>query len=227
MPRTKRQKWASNLGLERVFEPSVSDAVHGPSEMRGQWHARVFGNERPITLELGCGKGEYTLELARQHPERNFIGVDIKGHRYWHGAHAAAQAGLTNAAFLRAKIEFIENHLAPGEAHEIWLPFSDPQPSDERGTKRLTGVPFLERYRRLLGSGGIVHVKTDSPFLHEQTLLSAAACGVKVTHEIEDLYASSGTDCEQALRGWLAIQTRYEERWLGRGCTISYLQLKL
>lgn len=227
MPRTKREKWTSNLDLERVHEPSVSAAVHGHSELRGQWHTEVFGNDRPITLELGCGKGEYTLELARQHPERNFIGVDIKGHRYWHGAQAAAQAGLTNAAFLRARIEFIESHLAPGEAHEIWLPFPDPQPRDARGTKRLTGAPFLERYRRLLGPGGIVHVKTDSRFLHEQTRLSAAASGVQITHEIADLYADPVATCQPLLREWLAIRTRYEERWLRRGSTISYLQLKL
>jgi len=187
----------------------------------------VFGNANPITLELGCGKGEYTLELARLHPERNFIGVDIKGHRFWHGAQAASETGLRNSAFLRAKIEFIESHVAPGEAREIWLPFSDPQPNDERGTKRLTGAPFLERYRRLLGPGGIVHVKTDSPFLHEQTLLSAAACQVQVTLEISNLYANSAAGLDPLLQEWLAIQTRYEQRWLRRGCTISYLQLRL
>ncbi len=227
MARTKRQKWTSNRSLKRVFEPNVQAAVHAPSAMQGNWTPTAFEQAAPITLELGCGKGEYTLALAKLHPERNFVGVDIKGHRFWYGAQAAEDEGLANAAFLRAKIEFLENHFTPDEVNEIWLPFSDPQPTDERGTKRLTGAPFLARYRRLLGVGGLVHVKTDSPFLHEQTLLSAAESETDVVVEIPNLYADPVPVLDKQLAIWLGIQTTYERRWIERGRTISYLQLRL
>lgn len=122
--------------MTNVFEPDLQEAVRGAQHPhKGQWHKEVFGNDHPITLELGCGKGEYTVELARQWPQRNFVGVDIKGHRFWRGAKTANQESLSNVAFLRTRIEFIDQFFAPGEVERIWLTFSDPQPKDEKGTK--------------------------------------------------------------------------------------------
>ena len=125
-----------------------------------------FGNDRPITLELGCGKGEYTVGLARRHPDRNFIGVDIKGHRFWRGAKTSSEEGLDNVAFLRTKIEFVQNFFAEGEVAEVWLTFSDPQPKDEKGTKRITSEVFLKRYQQFMVPGGLIHVKSDSELLY-------------------------------------------------------------
>ena len=166
MGKDKLRKWKENAGFSHVFEPDIKSIVDGAGLNRGEWARSIFGNEHPITLELGCGKGEYTVGLARRHPERNFIGVDIKGHRFWRGAKTSVEEGLNNVAFLRTKIEFVHHFFAPGEVDEIWLTFSDPQPKDEKGTKRITSEVFLERYRRFMVPGGIIHVKSDSPLLY-------------------------------------------------------------
>ena len=137
MGKGKLWKWEENSEMENVFEPDLQEAVKGKNHpYRGKWHAEVFGNDNPITLELGCGKGEYTVGLARKWPNRNFVGVDIKGHRFWRGAKTANQDGLTNVAFLRTRIEFIDQFFGPQEVADIWLTFSDPQPKDDKGTKR-------------------------------------------------------------------------------------------
>ena len=149
MGKGKLWKWEENAEMDNVFEPDLQEAVQGAEhEYKGKWHEKVFGNANPITLELGCGKGEYTVGLARKWPNRNFVGVDIKGHRFWRGAKTANQDGLTNVAFLRTRIEFIDQFFGPGEVADIWLTFSDPQPKDEKGTKRITSGKFIERYRK-------------------------------------------------------------------------------
>ena len=170
MSKNKLSKFADMATYPHVFEPPFErDAEANPFPLRGKWHADFFHNDHPIVLELGCGRGEYTVGLGRLFPEKNFIAVDIKGSRMWHGATASLREGMKNVAFLRTHIEFIERFFAPGEVSEIWLTFSDPQM--KKATKRLTSTYFMERYRRFLKDGGRIHVKTDSNFLFTYTRL--------------------------------------------------------
>lgn len=185
--------------------------------LKGRWHADYFHNDNPITLELGCGKGEYTVGLARQYPNRNFIGIDIKGARMYTGAKQAVDEGLTNVAFLRTHIEFVEHFFAADEVEQLWLTFSDPQMKNPR--KRLTSTFFLNRYRHFLVDRGQIHVKTDSFFLYTYTRLMAEHNYLPVPMQTDDLYASA--------LPVPPIQTYYEKQWLSRGITIKYLCLEL
>lgn len=190
--------------------------------LKGRWHADFFHNPNPITLELGCGRGEYTVGLARQFPDRNFIGVDIKGARMWHGAQTAMNEGLKNVGFLRTNIECIHELFGQDEVDEIWLTFSDPQM--KKATKRLSSTYFLERYRRFLTDGGLIHLKTDSPFLYTYTCLMAEHNHLPIEAATDDLYSPSYEVDEPALR---TIRTYYEQMWLDRDFTIKYLRLRL
>lgn len=194
-----------------------------PCAVSGRWRKDYFKNDNPIILELGCGKGEYAVNLARRYPERNFIGVDIKGARMWTGATQALEEGLANVLFLRTNIEIIDRFFAEGEAEEIWLTFSDPQMKNPR--KRLTSTCFLNRYRKLLADGGRIHLKTDSAFLYTYTKLVAEANHLPVELATDDLYNTEIADAEQ--RELLHIQTYYERMWLERGINIKYLAFRL
>ena len=167
MGKDKLRKWKENLTFDHVFEPDLQSAVKGEDQnMKGKW-AEIFKNNNPITLELGCGKGEYTLGLARKYPHRNFIGVDIKGHRFWRGAKTAKEESLPNVAFLRTRLEFIERYFEKDEVDELWITFSDPQPKDEKGTKRITSPIYIERYKNILKPRSLINIKSDSVLLYE------------------------------------------------------------
>ena len=196
-------------------------------QLKGRWHSDFFHNDNPIVLELGCGRGEYTVGLARRYPERNFIGVDIKGARMWSGATESLKEGLKNVAFLRTNIEIIDRFFAPGEVQEIWLTFSDPQM--KKATKRLTSSYFLERYRHFLVDGGIIHLKTDSQFLFTYTKYVAEVNRLPVEVCTEDLYNSQLRMANDELESSfdLSIRTYYEQQWLARGLTIKYLRFHL
>lgn len=202
-----------------VFEYPYSVVDDVPFEMKGHWGESFFKNDRPIVLELGCGRGEYTVGLGRLFPEKNFIGVDIKGARMWTGATESLQAGMTNVAFLRTQIEIIDRFFAPGEVSEIWLTFSDPQM--KKATKRLTSTYFMERYRRFLVDGGRVHLKTDSNFMFTYTKYMVERNHLPVEVMTEDLYHSGMAD------EILGIRTYYEQQWLDRGLNIKYLRFRL
>ena len=202
-----------------VFEYPYSVADNVPFDMRGRWGEAFFRNTHPIVLELGCGRGEYTVGLARLFPEKNFIGVDIKGARMWTGATEALNEGLANVAFLRTNIEIIDRFFAPGEVSELWLTFSDPQM--KKATKRLTSTYFLERYRRFLADGGLIHVKTDSNFLFTYTRLLLEANHLPAEVLTDDLYHSGKAD------EILSIRTYYEQQWLDRGLNIKYIRFRL
>ena len=196
----------------------------------GHWNESFFQNDNPIILELGCGRGEYTVGLARNFPNANFIGVDIKGARMWHGAQTALGEGLKNVAFLRTSIEFIHQFFSADEVAEIWLTFSDPQM--KKATKRLTSTYFMERYRHFLVDGGLIHLKTDSPFLYTYTRLMAQHNGLPIEADTADLYG--GQDTVKDAHGdnevdnpLTSIRTYYEQMWLDRGFTIKYLRLRL
>lgn len=203
---------------EASARPALPDGMVQP----GRWHADYFGNDRPIVLELGCGRGEYTVGLARIFPDKNFIGVDIKGARMWHGARTALAENLGNVAFLRTNIEFIERFFAPGEVAEIWLTFSDPQM--KKVTKRLTSTYFLARYRRILCDSGIIHVKTDSNFLFTYTRCLLEANRLPTDYATADLYS---TELSPEDRPVLGIRTYYEQQWLDRCIPIKYVKFHL
>lgn len=192
--------------------------------LKGKWHTDFFHNQNPIVLELGCGRGEYTVGLARRFPNQNFIGVDIKGARMWHGARMAQAEGLTNVAFLRTNIEFIQECFAADEVQEIWLTFSDPQM--KKATKRLSSTFFLERYRQFLADGGTIHLKTDSPFLYTYTRLMAEHNGLPIVASMDDLY-NEELKKDILPSSLTEIRTYYEQMWLDRGFTIKYLQFHL
>lgn len=207
--------------------PYAAEGADSGAEIRGHWedffrarHAFPEGQGwSGVVLELGCGRGEYTVGMSRRFPEKPFIGVDIKGARMWHGAREAIAEGLANAAFLRTNIEFIDRFFAQGEVAEIWLTFSDPQM--KKVSKRLTSTNFLQRYRRILPDGGIIHLKTDSNFLFTYTRELLRANGIEPEACVEDVY---NQECEPVLR---EIRTYYEQMWLDRGIAIKYLRFRL
>ena len=202
---------------ENVFQYPYSVVDNVPFDMKGHWRQQYFHNDNPIILELGCGKGEYTVGLARMFPDCNFIGVDIKGARMWTGATEALRDGLTNVAFLRTSIEIIDRFFAPDEVQEIWLTFSDPQMKNPR--KRLTSTYFMERYRRFLVDGGTVHLKTDSNFLFTYTSYMVDTNHLPLLFRTTDLY---NTDVDEKTRDILGIHTYYENMWIERGLNIKY-----
>jgi len=202
-----------------VFECARFDEFEQDSPLKGHWGDLFFKNEKPIVLELGCGKGEYTVGLAELYPEKNFIGVDIKGARMWTGARESAEKELSNVAFLRTQIEFIFRFFASGEVSEIWLTFPDPQMKKVR--KRLTSTRFMVDYQKFLKPGGKIHLKTDSPFMYGYTVEMVKTNNLPVTVKTDDLYHCGWVD------NILSIQTFYENQWLQRGLTIKYIQFEI
>ncbi len=206
---------ASNpLVVERPFRP-------GDTPERIDWHKDFFKNDNPIILELGCGRGEYTVGMGRLYPHNNYLGVDIKGARMWTGAQEALKDGMTNVGFLRTNIEFIDQFFAPSEVAEIWLTFSDPQM--KKATKRLTSTYFLQRYRKILCDGGIVHLKTDSNFLFTYTEEMLKANNLQPLVCTRSLYKETSEETAEAR----SRQTYYEEMWRSRGIDIKYLAFRL
>ncbi|MDO4950105.1 MAG: tRNA (guanosine(46)-N7)-methyltransferase TrmB [Bacteroidales bacterium] len=219
MGKGKLAKFADMATFGNVFEYPYSVVDDVPFGMKGSWGRDYFKNDHPIVLELGCGRGEYTVGLARLYPDKNFIGVDIKGARMWSGAKEALEEGLANVAFLRTNIEIIDRFFAADEVDEIWLTFSDPQM--KKATKRLTSTYFMERYRRFLKPEGIVHLKTDSNFMFTYTLCMANENHLPILFGTDDLYHSGLAD------NILSIRTYYEQQWLDRGLNIKYLKFRL
>ena len=225
MGKNKLKKFAEMETFDHVFQCGAQELEEKDyrklggrkHSLAGHWH-EVFGNDNPIVLELGCGHGEYTVGLAARYPEKNFLGIDIKGARMWSGAKQAKAQGLTNAAFLRINIEMLPYFFMPDEVAEIWITFPDPQM--KKATKRLTSTFFLERYRLVLRDGGLVHLKTDSPFLYTYTREMLRASDIKPLADTSDLYAGDASID-------LDIRTHYEQQWLDRGLTIKYLQWPL
>lgn len=225
--RNKLQKFAELLRLPNVYEsfdptqPALVGLNGASVEMKGQWGRGHFGNDHPITLELACGRGEYTLDLARQYPDRNFIGVDIKGARIWRGAKNARAEGLANAAFLRTRIEVIAAFFAPGEVDEIWITFPDPFLKKGKENRRLTAARFLRQYRHLLRPSGLVHLKTDSRELYDWTQETfSEQPAVEVLYHDHDIYSKPLPIPE------LSTETYYEKLHKGLGKTITYTQFR-
>lgn len=224
MAKNKLRRFDEMKEMSHVFEPTIAFTKTEKWPLKGKWAAEFFKNDHPIVLELGCGKGEYTVGLARKYPEKNFIGIDIKGARMWVGAKSAQEEGLKNVVFLRTKIDFIEAFFGAGEIAEIWLTFSDPQPQKPR--KRLTSAYFIQKYREILVTGGIVHLKTDSDLLFEFTEEEIKTHGYKVNHLTWDVYRDLSTFDEDT-QAVLAIKTHYESLFSEKGAVIKYTQFNI
>lgn len=219
MGKNKLKKFAEMATFEQVVQTTFEELQSNGFEYKGKWSSSFFGNTYPVVLELGCGKGEYTVKLASHYPECNFIGVDIKGSRMWNGATKARELGLKNVAFLRTNIENIHHFFAEGEVAEIWLTFPDPQMKKTR--KRLTATNFIENYRKIMADNGIIHLKSDSNFMYRYTEAMVGENQLEVIRKTEDLYHS------ELLDEVLSIQTFYEKQWLDRGLSIKYLAFRL
>ena len=218
MGKNKLKKFAEMETFHNVFQPPYDP------ELAGHWRDRYFHNENPVVLELGCGRGEYTVGLAERYPEKNFIGVDIKGARMWAGAKEAEIKEWKNVAFLRTNIEFITEFFAAGEVDDISITFCDPQM--KKATKRLTSTYFMQRYHRIVKPGGLIHLKTDSPFLYTYTTEMLRLNPYPVVAQTDDLYADS-LDSIDVFRDARALQTHYERQWLDRGMKIKYIEWRL
>ena len=217
----KLSKFEETKTFDNVFQPAFEQVFHKDFELKGHWASRHFRNNHPIILELGCGKGEYTIGLAERFPDTNFIGIDIKGARIWTGARKAYLEKIPNVAFIRTRIEFVNSFFGPAEVDEIWLTFPDPQLKKRRNKKRLTAARFLNLYRSLLKDNGIIHLKTDNALLYEYTLELARLNGLWVEYATNDLY---GNENPELVHG---IQTFYEKQFIAEGLNIHYLQFRL
>lgn len=219
MVKKKIQRFAEMQTFSNVFQPAFEDAFRKDHPLKGKWHAGVFENNHPIVLELGCGKGEYTVGLSKKFLHKNFIGIDIKGSRIWRGAKTAIAEKLNHVKFLRTRIEMINSFFSENEVDEIWITFPDPQLKKKR--KRLTAPRFLMSYSRFLKNNGLVHLKTDNDVLYQYTLELVRVNGFKILYETDDLYHSGVCD------DILEIKTFYENQFLSQGMRINYLCFEL
>jgi tRNA (guanine-N7-)-methyltransferase len=217
----KLERFRDMESLDRVYQPRMDEIIQSEYPLKGKWKTEVFGNQHPLVLELGCGKGEYTVGLARMHPQLNFMGIDIKGARMWTGAKSAHNEGLGNVAFLRTRIEFINSFFARNEVDEIWITFPDPQEKKRRQKKRLPGAYFLNRYREFLKDRGRIHLKTDNLQLYKDTLDLLRYNDLEVEQHSTDVYSEGWNDERDS------IQTYYEKRFLAEGLRINYLCFRL
>ena len=216
----KLERFAEIKSFPNVFEPDGREIKLRDYHLKGKWGSEYFGNDRPIDLELGCGKGEYTVGLAVKYPDRNFIGLDIKGARMWKGAKYAVENKVGNAAFIRTRIEFIERIFDKNEVSEIWITFPDPYP--KKPNNRLSSSIFLNRYRNIVKPGGIIHLKTDSRQLHDYTLAVLKSSGVIPESADNNIYRSGEPDDEN-----LTLKTFYEKMFLDEGKPITYIRFRI
>lgn len=217
--KNKLKRFKENESFDNVIQPSREEVLKGFS-LKGKWQS-YFKNNNPIVLELGCGKGEYSVALAQKYPEKNFIGVDIKGARFWRGAKTALESGFHNVAFLRTQIELIDHCFAKNEVSEIWITFPDPQIKYKRTKHRLITKPFLEKYQSILNPNGLVHLKTDSEFLHGYLLGLLHEGHHEIIFAHHDIYNSSSPPSEAT-----SIQTFYEKQYLELKKAITYVKFR-
>jgi tRNA (guanine-N7-)-methyltransferase len=222
MGKGKLAKFAKLDAMPHVVQPSKDEILNG-LPLRGAWKRDFFKSDRPLVVELGCGHGEYTLALARLEPDKNYLGIDIKGARMCKGAEEAQNSGLKQVGFLRTRIEWIEHAFAPGEIDELWITFPDPQIKYQRTKHRMVNPAFLERYQRLLRPGGLLHLKTDSEFLHGYLLGILSVQGHEVLESCHDVYLQLQSEPQHAA---FACQTYYERIFLKKGKLITYLKFR-
>jgi len=218
--KNKLKRFQENETFPNVIQPTREEIVSGFS-LKGKWNTH-FKNDNPIVLELGCGKGEYTVGLAKRFPNKNFIGIDIKGARFWKGAKSAIEEGLTNVTFVRTQIELVDQVFGKEEVTEIWITFPDPQIKYKRTKHRMTNTEFLKRYKQILTLDGTVNLKTDSEFMHGYTLGLLHGLGLEVLYANHDVYKNEGSPKEV-----LEIQTFYENQYLEKGKPITFIKFRV
>ena len=220
--KNKQRRFNDNAIFPNVFQPTREEIVDGIYEMKGNWNKTFFKNNNPLVLELGCGRGEYSVALAQKFPDRNFVGIDIKGARFWRGAKTAIESEIPNVAFIRTQIELVDCIFDKGEVDEIWITFPDPQIKYKRTKHRMTTEPFLKRYKTVLKEDGVVNLKTDSEFMHGYTLGVLHGAGHEVLYSNNDVYKQEGAPEEV-----LEIQTYYESQYLAIDKAITYIKFKI
>lgn len=220
--KNKLKRFKENETFHNVVQPTREQLVTGNFNLKGNWNKDFFRNENPLVLELGCGKGEYSVGLAKRYPEKNFIGIDIKGARFWRGAKTAVEENIPNVGFLRTQIELIDYAFFENEVDEIWITFPDPQIKYKRTKHRMTNSEFLEKYKKILKPEGTVNLKTDSEFMHGYTLGLLHGEGHEVLYSNNDVYHQEGSPEEVT-----AIQTFYESQYLEQNKPITYIKFKI
>lgn len=220
--KNKLKRFRENETFGNVIQPTRDQLVNQNFDMKGCWNEKVFKNTNSLVLELGCGKGEYSIGLAKRYPNKNFIGIDIKGARFWRGAKTAVEENINNVAFLRTQIELIDHAFAEKEVDEIWITFPDPQIKYKRTKHRMTNSEFLQRYKKILKPEGIIHLKTDSEFMHGYTLGLLHGAGHEVLYANHNVYKQEGSPDEVT-----SIQTHYESIYLEKNKPITYIRFKI
>ena len=220
--KNKLKRFKENETFNNVFQPTRQELVDAQYPLKGQWNSTFFKNDNPLVLELGCGKGEYSVGLAKKYPNKNFIGIDIKGARFWRGAKTAVEENLPNVAFVRTQIELVEYVFAKNEVDEIWITFPDPQIKYKRTKHRMTNSVFLQRYKAILKPDGVVNLKTDSEFMHGYTLGLLHGEGHEVLYANNDVYHQEGSPEDVT-----NIQTFYEGQYLKEDKAITYIRFKI
>jgi len=220
--KNKLAKWADNLTFGNIYQPKTVEVLNTNYPLKGKWNAEVFKNNYPIVLELGCGKGEYSVGLAKHFPNKNFIGLDIKGNRIWKGAKEAFEKNMNNVIFIRTRIDFITSLFNKNEVDEIWITFPDPQIKYKRTKHRLTNTGFLQKYKYILNNEGVVHLKTDSEFMHGYTLGLLHGEGHEILHANHDVYKNTYSPEEV-----IETQTFYEKQYLEKGKPITFIQFRI
>lgn len=220
--KNKLKRFKENETFVNVFQPTREEVVADSFALKGKWNSEFFKNDNPIVLELGCGKGEYSVGLAQLNPNKNFIGIDVKGARFWRGAKTAVDTGMHNVAFVRTQIELINHIFAENEVSEIWITFPDPQIKYKRTKHRMTNSEFLQNYKKVLKADGLMHLKTDSEFMHGYTLGLLHGEGHEVIYANHNIYKNEGSPAEVT-----GIQTFYENQYLEVDKAITYIQFRI
>ncbi|RRO19619.1 tRNA (guanosine(46)-N7)-methyltransferase TrmB [Flavobacteriaceae bacterium 14752] len=220
--KNKLRRFKDNETFSNVIQPSREEVVSQSFEYKGQWNAQYFRNDNPIIVELGCGKGEYTVGLAQKYPDKNFVGIDIKGARFWRGAKTALENEMKNVAFIRTQIELVDLVFGEDEVSEIWITFPDPQIKYKRTKHRMTNPEFLDKYKHILKPEGLIHLKTDSEFMHGYTLGILQGLNHKILYSHHDIYVNHDAD-----KDVVGIQTFYENQYLEQSKPITYIKFKL
>lgn len=220
--KNKLKRFKENETFSNVVQPTREEVTSGNFALKGKWNQDFFKNDQPLVLELGCGKGEYSVGLAERFPDKNFIGIDVKGARFWRGAKTAEEAGMKNVGFLRSQIELIDNLFGAGEVDEIWITFPDPQIKYKRTKHRMTNSEFLQLYKKILKPSGVVNLKTDSEFMHGYTLGLLHGEGHEVLYANHNVYRNEGAPAEVT-----EIQTFYEQQYLEVNKAITYIRFKI
>jgi len=217
--KNKLKRFKENESFSNVIQPTREEIFDGSLKLKGNWKQNFFKNEHPIVLELGCGKGEYSVNLAKLFPKKNFLGIDIKGARFWRGAKTALEEEISNVGFLRTQIELVDHLFEENEVDEIWITFPDPQIKYKRTKHRMTNPDFLAKYKKILKPDGVVHLKTDSEYMHGYTLGLLQGLGLNIEYAHHDVYGTTNAPKEVT-----EIQTYYESQYLAIGKKITYLR---